>query len=128
MKRETERGDGRRGRGRDQKVETRLLVLEDVIAQWSPAVNEILFLRTTSPLTGIAIVRMKMCRTVGDGILQGHMTFKALMEVAGLGDVDCRPIAVRQFPGIDVNPGQWSQDSMERVYLKLVILTGLSRP
>ena len=73
-------------------------------------------------------MRMKMCRAVGNGILQGDMTFEALMKVAGLRDVDCRPIAVRQFPGIDVNTGQRSQDGIERVYLKLVLLAGLSRP
>lgn len=98
--------------------------LEHIIAQGLPATNEILFLRAASARPRDAIVRMKMCRSICNGILQRHVTFKPLMKVAGLRNVHRRPIAVGQLSGVNVNARQGSEDCAKRVYLELVLLAG----
>ena len=79
--------------------------LEHVIAHGLPAVDEILFLRAARPWARSAIMGMKMRRPIHNGVLQGHMSLQPLMQVPCLCNVDGRPITIRQFASINVNPG-----------------------
>ncbi len=66
--------------------------------------DEILFLRAARPLAGGAKMCMEMRRPIHDGILQRHVSLQPLMQVPRLRNVNRRPIAIRQLPGINVNP------------------------
>jgi len=91
-------------------------------------VNEILFLRAASALPRTTIMGMQMRRAIRHGILQGHVTLKPLVEIPRLGNVDGRPIPVRQLFGINVNAGQRSKGCGKRMNLELIRLAGLPGP
>ena len=71
---------------------------------------------------------MEMCRPVGNGILQSHMTLKPLMQIPSLSDVDGSPTAVLVLPGININTGQRSKGRAEGIDLVLILRAGLPGP
>jgi hypothetical protein len=102
--------------------------LEHVITLGLPSVDEILFLRAACPLPRVTVMGMEMRRSVFDGVLQRHVPLKPLMQIPCLGNVDGRPIALRQLFGIDVHTGQWSKRCIQRIDLECILLPGLPRP
>jgi hypothetical protein len=103
-------------------------VLENLIAQGLPAMDEVLFLGATSPLPSIAIMGMEMRRAGRDRILRLHVTLQPLMQIPSLRNVDGNPTAVLGLPGIDVNAGQRFKSSLQGIDLVLVFLAGLPGP
>jgi len=91
-------------------------------------VDEILFLRAARPWARSAIMGMKMRRPIHNGILQGHMSLQPLMQVPCLCNVDGRPITIRQFASINVNPGQGTEGSVQRINREGILLAALPGP
>jgi hypothetical protein len=102
--------------------------LEHVIAHRLPAVNEILFLRASSPLARVTIVGMEMRRAGRQGILQLQMTLQPLMQIPSLRNVDGNPVAVLGLFGINVKAGQGFESSANGIDCVLILPAGLSGP
>lgn len=90
--------------------------------------DEILFLRAARPRARGAIMGMEMRRAIHDGILQSHVALQPLMQVTRLRNVNGRPIAIRQRPGINVNPRQRTKGGVQWIDREGILLAGLSGP
>ena len=99
-----------------------------VIAHGPPALNEVAFLSAASGLPGGIVMGVKMRGAIGDGVFQLHVTFKPLMQIPGLRNVDRRPITILQLPGINVIAGQWPEGSGQRENIVMIFFAGLPGP
>ena len=90
--------------------------------------DEILLFGTSHALAGRAIMRVDMRRTLLDGILKSHMTFKTLVQIPGLRNVYGNPITIREQFGVDVDPGKRPKSGVSGVDGVGVFFAGLSGP
>lgn len=99
-----------------------------VITHRLPAQNEIPFLGAAGRLPNGIIMGMEVRRAVRNGVLRLHVPLKPLMQIASLGNVNRRPITVRQLLGINVNARQRFEGSAKRMDRELILLAGLPGP
>ena len=78
------------------------LAFDHVIAHRLPTENEIAFLCASGSLTSGAIMDMDMRSAIRNGVILRHMTFKALVHIPCLSNVDRNPTAVCGLFGINI--------------------------
>src|SRR5436190_13382653 len=93
-----------------------------------PAFDQISLLRTASGLGAGTVMRVKMRCAIRNRVSRPHTSFKALVQITGLGYVNRDPSPVFSLPGINIIAGNGPEISIERVDLVRVPTTGLPRP
>jgi hypothetical protein len=71
---------------------------------------------------------MDVRRAIGHGVIQRHVTFKPLMHVPRLRNVDGNPTAVLGLFGVNEIARQGLESSIDEINLVLILLTGLPGP
>ena len=79
-------------------------------------------------LTRGAIMGMEMTGAVGNRVVHSHMPFEPLVQITRLRNVDRTPTPILSLLGIDVKARQWSEGSVQRIHLVLILLPGLAGP
>ena len=71
---------------------------------------------------------MKVRCAILNGVIGSDMSFKPLVQVASLRNVDGNPLTVVGLPGINVISRQCLKGSFQRINLVGVLLSGLPGP
>jgi hypothetical protein len=71
---------------------------------------------------------MDMCSAVRNGVIHRHVTFKPLVHITRLGDVDGNPTTVLGLFGVNEIAGQCFESSVNGMDLVLIPIAGLPEP
>lgn len=101
---------------------------QGIVADGTPALDEIVFFAEAGGGMLGVVVDMEMGRAIGEGIAPGDVAFEALMQIAALGNVDRAPVAIGQLLGVEVNSGPGFEDRGGGMNLEGIFRAGLTGP
>ena len=81
-----------------------------------------------SSLPTLGIMGVDVGGAIGHGIVDPDVAFEALVQAAGLSDIDGNPSTVLTLPGIDVVAGQWLEGGIEGRDSVFVLFSRLADP
>lgn len=87
-----------------------------------------MLLRASGRLAAGREIDVDMRGTMRDGVIRRHVTFKPLVHIPGLSNVDGNPTAVLGLPGINEIPWQRPESGVNRMNLVSIRLARVPRP
>lgn len=93
-----------------------------------PEEEQVSFLATARGLTRRTIVRVEMRRSVIHGVAQVHMALQALVQIAGLRNVNRKPLPIFSLLGVDIISRQGLESSVQGVNLVSILSPRLPGP